>query len=692
MNDYIGPLGEVTCVAGESFAVSGVNGDIRPGGDHGVYVRDTRVLNRLEILIDGRPPLPLSGHGTGPAAAVFHAYAPLAGGSPDPTLLLQRHRHVAGVLHEKITVSNRGRQPVTVELAVRCGTDFAYIFDVRHGRTLDDAPAQPTSDGVRFVRAGGVDRVEVATRPAPTSTVGGTLTYALEVPPGRDTAIVIDLTATDVYGTISTTDRPAVDQWAHRRRGEVATDRLRVRCDHPEAARLIQTSLSDLEALKMADPQAPDDRFCAAGSPWYLTLFGRDSLWTAFMAAPFDLDLAAGTLRVLARRQGTRDDPDTEESPGKILHEIRRGSLVHRGDLPPNYYGTIDATPLFVILANEAWRWGLPVSEVESLLPHVEAALDWIDRAVARSNDGFLSYLKASDRGLDNQGWKDSSDGIQFADGRLARPPIALVEVQGYAYDAALRGAELLDRFARPGADRWRRWANDLATRFHAAFWIDDRHGRYPAVALDRDHQPVDGPASNMGHLLATGILNADEAALVAAQLTHPQLASGFGLRTMATSNRGFNPLAYHGGSVWPHDTAIAVWGLAVSGQHDAAVALLQALVDAAPTFGYRLPELFGGFDRADTDPVPYPAACRPQAWAAGGALLLLRACLGLTPHIPDGRLTIAPLWPPPFSWLEADRLPIAGREVTIRMDAERGVDAQVDGDHLTIDVVTSGS
>jgi glycogen debranching enzyme len=274
---------------------------------------------------------------------VFHAYAPLAGGSPDPTLLLQRHRHVAGVLHEKITVSNRGRQPVTVELAVRCGTDFAYIFDVRHGRTLDDAPAQPTSDGVRFVRAGGVDRVEVATRPAPTSTVGGTLTYALEVPPGRDTAIVIDLTATDVYGTISTTDRPAVDQWAHRRRGEVATDRLRVRCDHPEAARLIQTSLSDLEALKMADPQAPDDRFCAAGSPWYLTLFGRDSLWTAFMAAPFDLDLAAGTLRAgppsgdpgrpghrgVPRQDPPRDPPRQPRAPRRPTAQLLRHHRRH---------------------------------------------------------------------------------------------------------------------------------------------------------------------------------------------------------------------------------------------------------------------------------------------------------------------------------------------------------------------------
>jgi glycogen debranching enzyme len=466
-----------------------------------------------------------------------------------------------------------------------------------------------------------------------------------------------------------------------------------VRCSDHRFARLVERSLNDLRALQMVDPEAPSDRFCAAGSPWYLTLFGRDSLWAAFMAAPVDLDLAGGTLRTLARRQGTRHDPDTEEAPGKILHEIRRGSLTHRGDLPPNYYGTIDATPLFVILAHEAWRWGLPEDQVTELVPHVEAALGWMHSSGDPDGDGFLEYRRGGTRGLDNQGWKDSHDGIQFADGILAEPPIALSEVQAYAHDAARRGAELLDRFARPGGDRWRARAAELATRFHASFWLDGDLGAYPAVALDARKRPVDGPASNMGHLLGSGLLDADEEARIAAQLTDPRMFSGWGLRTLSTANTGFNPLSYHGGSVWPHDTAIATWGLATTGHRDAAVELLRGLVSAAPSFGYRLPELFGGYPRSDSPvPVPYPAACRPQAWSAAGALLLLRACLGLHPDLPNDRLTIAPLWPPPFRTLQVDDLPVAGRRLSISIDARDGIDVHVHGPALGLDIRNGNS
>jgi glycogen debranching enzyme len=514
-----------------------------------------------------------------------------------------------------------------------------------------------------------------------------TLIVACTIPSRGSAEVCVDVVATDVYGTVAPARRCAgIGPSPPTVRSHTAG--MSVRCSDHRMAQLVDHSLRDLTALQMNDPLEPSDRFCAAGSPWYLTLFGRDALWTAFMAAPFDTELAAGTLRTLARRQGTRYDPDTEEAPGKILHEIRRGSLTHRGDLPPNYYGTIDATPLFVILAHEAWSWGLPETQVAALLPHIEAALGWIRDSGDPDGDGFLEYIKASERGLDNQGWKDSHDGIQFADGTLAHPPIALAEVQAYAYDAARRGAALLDRFDRPGADHWRTWADRLATRFRATFWLEDDLGPYPAVALDGDNRPVTGVASNMGHLLATGLLQPDEATHVATHLSDPRMASGWGLRTMSTTASGFNPLSYHGGSVWPHDTAIAVWGLSVAGHRDAAVRLLRGLVAAAPTFRYRLPELFGGYDRSDAPtPVPYPAACRPQAWAAGGALLLLRACLGLRPDLPDDHLTIAPLWPAPFRTLEVRDLPVAGRTLSLRVDATDGVDLQVRGDPLDVRV-----
>jgi glycogen debranching enzyme len=686
-----GPLGEITCVRGEVFAVSDATGDIVPGGDHGVYVRDTRFLDRLEVLVDGHQPRPLVGSSTGPASATFHAYAPTADAGPDPVLLIDRRRIVDSSLHEELRLTNRGRRSLHVEVGLRVGTDFAYIFDVRHDRLLPAATPLDAPGGVRFVRPDGVDDLLVTTDPPPTRRDGDTLVVTCDLAPGRTRRVCLDLVATDVYGTVRPGRRcEALERLSAPPAEGARADAPSVQCSDGRFARLIQRSFSDLEALKLHDPEASADVFCAAGSPWYLTLFGRDSLWAAFMAAPFDLGLAGGTLRTLARRQGTRHDPATEEQPGKILHEIRRGSLTHRGDLPPNYYGTIDATPLFVILTHEAWRWGLPSEQVAALLPHVEAALDWMARDGDPDGDGFLEYIKDSERGLDNQGWKDSHDGVLFADGTIARAPIALAEVQGYAYDAALRGAELFAWFGRPGVESWRDWAAQLRDRFRSAFWLEDADGRYPAIALDRDNRPVDGPASNMGHLLATGMLDQDEVQRVADQLADPRLSSGWGLRTLATTSAGFNPLSYHGGSVWPHDTAISVWGLAQTGQHETAATLLRGLVDAAPSFGYRLPELFAGFARTDIPiPVPYPAACRPQAWAAGGALLLLRACLRLQPDLPNGRLSISPLRPLPFGFLEIRDLHVAGRRISIRADELHGVEVEVhDGEPLELDVV----
>ncbi len=688
-----GPLGEVTCVRAEAFVVSDPSGDILRGGDHGVYVRDTRFLDRLEVVVDGQHPRPLTGANTSSSSASFHAHVPVPGAGADPTLVVDRRRVVDGCLHEEIHLRNHGRGDVEVEGGLRLGSDLAYIFDVRHDRTLDPVPAQDRDDGVVFIRADGVDRATVTVDPAPHRRDDDTLYVDCRVPAGERTRVCLEVTATDVYGTVRPS-RSCVAPTALA--GAPASPPRRpawsVHCSDHRFTRLVERSVEDLDALRMVDPDAPEDSFCAAGSPWYLTLFGRDSLWTAFMSLPFDPALAHGTLRTLARRQGTRHDLGTEEAPGKILHEIRRGSLTHRGDLPPNYYGTIDATPLFVVLAHEAWRWGLGDDRLRPLLPHVEAALAWLRRDGDADGDGFLEYHKLQARGLDNQGWKDSHDGVQFADGSLASPPIALAEVQAYAYDAARRGAELLRHFARPGASGWDRWADDLAARFQDAFWVEDMHGRYPAIALDGEKRAVDGPASNMGHLLASGLVDDAEAPLIAAQLGHERLDSGWGLRTLASDAVGFNPLGYHTGSVWPHDTAIAVWGLAVRHQHEVATALLRGLVQVAPGFAARLPELFGGFARDEAPaPVPYPAACRPQAWSAAGALLLLRACLGVHADVPGGRVRLDPLWPPPFRTLEVTDLPIGDTRLRVRVDRDHGIDAEVTDSDLTLEVSDVG-
>ena len=682
-----GPMGEVTCVRGESFVVSAPGGDVVPGGDHGFYVRDTRFLSGLVLLVDGRPVEPLHGGVTGPGTATFHGFVrPARSRAVDPVVLLTRRRVVDEGLHEDVVVANHGREPVAIDVAFQLLADFAYIFDVKQG--IAHGPATPVGDG----RDLDLRRPEARLRLTATATPvarrsAGTLHWEVDLAPRGSRRLCIDVTAEDEHGPAAPASRcDAHDRPAFVDRAVAAPV---VTCSEPRMERLQQRSVDDLADLCVTDPLAPEDRFTAAGSPWFLTLFGRDSLWAAWMALGVDPGFASGTLRALARRQGLRHDPDTEEAPGKILHEVRRGSLRHTGDLPPNYYGSIDATPLFVMVLSEAWRWGMPADEVGALLPHAEAALQWMRDEGDPDGDGFLEYERPGERGLVNQGWKDSHDGVQFADGRIAVAPIALAEVQAYAYEAAVRGAELLDHHGRPGAADWRTWAADLRTRFRQQFWVEDADGPFPAMALDGDKAPVDAPASNMGHLLLSDLLDAEEQALVAARLAGPALSSGWGLRTMASTTAGFNPLGYHTGSVWPHDTAIAAWGLARTGHRDAAVELMDGLLRAAPHYGYRLPELLGGVGRTPGGyPVPYPVACRPQAWAAGAGPLLLRACLGLDVHVPVGRIDLRPLWPPLAARLEVHDLPVASGRLHVRVD-EEGVEAEVEG--AALDVVVHG-
>ncbi|MFA9428873.1 glycogen debranching N-terminal domain-containing protein [Egicoccus sp. AB-alg2] len=686
MTDYahVGPLGEVTCVRGEVFVVSGPDGDVRRGGDQGFFLRDTRMLDRLELRIDGERPRPLAGRAVDASRAVFHAYvAPSADHAVDPSLLVTRHRIVDGSLREEYVLENRGRQPVTVRLELRVGNDFAYIFDVKHGRTLPPVTSRAMAGHLLLEQGDGVGQTVIRGSDGVEPFDDG-LCWRVHLAPGAEVRHHLDVEVTDVYGTERPRGTPG--DAMGRPPTRPGPPEVHFSCSEGRMTRLVRRGLQDLASLRLRDPRAPEDRFTAAGSPWYLTLFGRDALWTAWMSLPTGLDVAAGTLRTLARRQGRRLDADTEEAPGKILHEIRRGSLAHRGDLPPNYYGTIDATPLFVVLLHEAWRWGMPEDEVADLLPNLEAALEWMRAFGDPDGDGLLEYAQQGERGLANQGWKDSHDGVQYADGRLPDPPIALVEVQAYAYDAARRGAELLDRFGRPGAASWHAYATALRRRFHETYWLEDDEGPYLAIALDGHGRPVDGPASNMGHVLASGLLDVPQAAAIARRLASPTLNNGWGLRTLATTAAGYNPVSYHAGSVWPHDTALAIWGCAVTGQRDAAVALMKGLVSAAPYFRYRLPELFAGVPRAAGDfPVPYPAACRPQAWSAAAGLLMLRACLRPRAEVPDGRLTLAPLWPPPFRRLVLRHVPIAGGWVDVSVDADRGVDHEVRGTDLRI-------
>jgi glycogen debranching enzyme len=672
----------VTVVAAPGLALSDGDGQLTGDGATGVYLADRRVLSRLVVGVDGREPAAVGGQSLDTATARFVGVVRHLGDTgPDPTVFLERDRTISPRgLRETIRLVSRAREPLTCTVNLELDTDLADIGEVKAGRPTAMPPFRPDLEAAGTVRWPVADGIAVIATlsPAPDETRTAAPSRVLAawdvaLPARGRWVATVEVTAT-ARGGPPVAAPPTRELW---RAPAVSAG------DHRLPA-LVERSVADLAGLLAADPAEADDHYLTAGAPWYLTLFGRDSLWAARMALPLGTDLAAGTLRTLARRQGTRADPSIEEEPGKILHEVRIGA-----DGPEHYYGTVDATPLWISLLHDAWRWGLADAEVAALLPNLEAALGWLRDAAEPAAGGFVRYVDNAGV-LSNQGWKDSFDSIQFSDGRLADPPIALCEVQAYAFAAALEGAALLDAFGRPGGDGWRDWAAGLRDRFRTAFWVEDRAGRYPAIALDGAGRPVDSVASNIGHLLGTGLLDEAETAAVVRRLAAPDMDSGFGLRTMSSRSAGFNPLSYHGGSVWSHDTAIALRGLAATGTPDAAAVaanLARGLLAAAPAFDFRLPELYGGESAGGGRlPLAYPAACRPQAWSAGAALVVLTATLGLVPDVPAGRVTLRPMRPSPVGELTVRGLRVAGQPLDVRLSAAGDAEVLTGPVGLTVD------
>jgi len=412
--------------------------------------------------------------------------------------------------------------------------------------------------------------------------------------------------------------------------------------DHELFNLVLKRSVSDLRLL-VNDGPAEGQRYVAAGVPWFCTLFGRDALITSFQALAFRPQLAVETLEVLAAYQATEVDDWRDAEPGKILHELRTGEMARSGELPHTpYYGSVDSTPLWLVLLGATFDWTGDMALVDRLWPHALAALDWIDTYGDRDGDGFVEYERRSERGLLNQGWKDSSDAIRDRTGKQAVPPIALAEVQGYVFDAKRRMARLAEaRGDAALASRLDAEAELLRERFEAAFWVADQ--RYYAMALDAEKKPADAIASNAGQCLWSGIVSTDRARDVIDHLLRPSMFSGWGIRSYAADQPGYNPIGYHTGTVWPHDTSLIAAGLKRYGFDDACNRLAGQMLEAAQHFPEsRLPELFCGFDRTDVhSPVPYPVACSPQAWAAGSSFLFLETMLGLQAHADRGELEL---------------------------------------------------
>jgi glycogen debranching enzyme len=637
----------LTVLDGSTFCVCDERGDVDGlATASGFFASDTRFLSRSVLTLGGARLDPLSHDHSTPHLASFVLRNPLAGDLQPNELVIERERFVGDCMEERIVVENHSQRRVDVELGLELAADFADIFVVKDlepgfGRPADvklppTRPPERADDGTLVFSDGAFSGRTVVHLSESFEASDGVARFALSLEPGVRWRLVVGvqaeldgaapLAAASFARELDDERRRAAESWTQWQ-GTAPV----LRTDWDDLVHTWNRSLADLAALRMRVPELADGELLAAGTPWFMTVFGRDTLVSSLQTLLLGPELATGTLRVLAATQATTDDAERDAQPGKIIHELRRGKAALAWT--DRYYGTIDATPLFLVLLSELWRWTDDPTLPRELEDPARRALEWIDGPADADGDGFVEYERRSSHGIRNQTWKDSEDSMAFHDGTLALAPIAPAEVQGYVYDAKLRIAEIAREVWGDEvlAERLESDAAELRRRFDEAFWLEDR-GFY-ALGLDREKRPVDSLTSNLGHLLWSGIVPEHRREAIADLLMGEALWSGWGVRTMAAGEGAYNPLVYHDGTVWPHDNSLVAWGLAQSGRPDNAARILRATVEAATHFDYRLPEVFAGFAREHTAfPVVYPTASSPQAWAAATPVLLLQAVLRLVP------------------------------------------------------------
>ena len=643
----------IAILEGRTFMYSDDRGDVPQGSVGGLVHNDTRFLSTWCLTINGERPAVLRSHTVDYYSAGFFLANEDLPGIPQNSLSIRRQRFVGDGLLESISVHSFSHEPMQLEIRLDVGVDFADLFEikatVRDRSARTDVIEDETHHGLTFHYENGGFVAETHVHTERVCEVDGTaLVWHVTIEPNSHwrTDLRVRVTA---GGQIL---EPTHESFGEER--ELARDDpLTVwmgqvpafESDSPLLSNVFAKSVEDLAALRIQGTfRGRDIVLPAAGLPWFMTLFGRDTMLCSYQSIWVGPQLARGALAGLAMLQGREVDDFKDEEPGKILHEGRTGELTVLGQKPHSpYYGAVDSTPLWLVLLSEYWRWTADDDFVRAHWDQVTAALDWIAQYGDRDDDGFIEYGTRSTQGLGNQCWRDSWNGVQFADGSIPYLPIAIAEAQGYVYDAKLRVADMAEVLygSTDFAAKLRNEAEALRDRFDEAFWVDDRGGFY-AIGLDADKRPIDSMTSNMGHLLWSGIVPPERAATVAQRLLSDELFSGWGVRTLSTADAGFNPIGYHLGTVWPHDNSIIVDGLARYGFRDEANRVALALLEAAGFLEFRLPEAFSGFGRdIGRFPVPYPTACSPQAWATGAPFLFVRAMLGLDAS--DGRLTMDP-------------------------------------------------
>jgi glycogen debranching enzyme len=686
-------VAQLTILEGSTFCICDDIGDI-DRRTHGFYTEDTRFLTTLRLKVNGARPLLLSSGKVEYFSAAFFLRNPFAGGLEPDVVSILRERFVGDGMQDVIAVQNQSMDRQSFELALEISGDFADILSVKeHDFGLGDpmrAKPLPEPVPIRFHHEHNEFFLEDPGNSAQTQVLfsergeidGDVVRWRIELEPRERWHLRVDvIPSVDGDHVVPRQLERRFGDEMTRVRESLAAWRLRVpqiRSDWDDLGRAFFQSVSDLASLRMRRG-GRIGRLPAAGMPWFMTVFGRDTLITCYQTLLFGPELARNGLEVLAELQATEDDPTIDAEPGKIVHEVREGKAAEKWF--HTYYGSVDATPLYLILLSEVWRWTDDAALVRDLKEPALRALGWIDEYGDRDGDGFIEFERRTDRGLENQSWKDSGDSQRYADGGIARPPIAECEVQGYVYDAKRRTAELAREVWRDRAlaERLEREAAELRELFNERFWTD-RRGGYYVLALDSEKRQVDSLCSNIGHLLWSGIVRRERVDAVVDALMGEDLWSGWGVRTMSSADTAYNPLSYHNGTVWPHDNSLIAVGLARYGRWAEAQRIVRRMMTAAGHFGYQLPEVFAGMARQETPfPIAYPTAARPQAWAAGTPVLLLQVLLGLRPDRARHALeTLAPGDLP--SWV--------GR--SMRLSGVRAFDRQwdvrVDEGHVTVD------
>ena len=630
MND-----GLVKILDGNTFVVSDDRGDIEASltDPTGLFSFDTRFLSRWVLTLDGQRMNALSTDDLQYFEARFFLVPGTGTVYIDAKLSVIRRRSVGNGFTEELTVLNHDEKPISLTVRVDAASDFADLFEVK------DALKKKGTYSTR-VRKGTLElgyaretftRTTTISASTPAKIDDEGLTFRVRIEPHGSWS-----TSLTVAAGLPTAVASRAPRNMHRDLAKWLEAAPRLECDSDSLRATYRRSLVDLAALRFSPPIAGGHSLPAAGLPWFMTMFGRDSIFTSLQALPFAPELAATTLQALGEWQGTGVDDFRDEDPGRILHEMRYGEMTAFEERPHSpYYGCADATPLYVVLLDEYERWTGDRRLVRSLEREARAALAWIDDYANLRGDGYVWYQRRNEKtGLENQCWKDSWDSISYRNGKLPGFPRATCELQGYAYDAKVRGARLARLVWKDPefADMLEKQAADLKRRFNRDYWVED--DEYFALALDTDGKQVDALTSNNGHLLWSGIVDKSKAKAVARHLVGPRLFSGWGVRTLAEGEGRYNPIGYHVGTVWPFDNSFVAWGLRRYGFKEEAARVAAGILDAAEYFDGRLPEAFGGYERSATKyPVQYPTACSPQAWSTGAPLLFLRTMLGLEPQ-----------------------------------------------------------